>query len=169
VASSPPEAPLEAKPEAGAEAHEASAPEAEQPAQPVDARPTPVPAGDEARPDEDQATVAPTAEVEPKKRKGKKRSPDKRQALQEVKVAAEALADEPAGASEPPPLELDVPIEAEPSEPPPAPSGVDVLNADDLAEMIDVEDAAPDESQETSAPAKTGTGKRSVPPPLPRG
>jgi tetratricopeptide (TPR) repeat protein len=146
---------------------EASASAPQQPARPIDARPTPVPAGDEQRPEEGQQAEAANSGLESKKRKSKKRSPDKRQAFQDVKVPPEVLNDEPAAATESAALELDIPVEPEPSEP--APSGVDVLNADDLAEMIDIDDTAADESQETSAQANTGTGKRSVPPPLPRG
>jgi hypothetical protein len=125
-----------------------------------DGRPTPVPAGDDGRNGDEGVAEAAVPEGEPKKRKSKKRSPDKRQELIDVKLRAEGLNDEPPSESEPSAIDLDIPVEA-------APGGVDVVNADDLAEMIEVEDATVADPQETAK--GKGGAKRSVPPPLPRG
>jgi tetratricopeptide (TPR) repeat protein len=128
------------------------------PVQTTEARVTPVPAGDDARPEEESIAEATVSEAEPKKRKSKKRSPDKRQAVTGVKV--DQLTGGSTSASEPP--------APEPGDPMEATSGADVLNADDFAEMIDVvEEAAAGDAQDAAKP-KDGA-KRSVPPPLPRG
>jgi tetratricopeptide (TPR) repeat protein len=123
----------------------------------VDARPTPVPAGDDLRSSDDrEATLS---EAKPKKRKSKKRSADEREASVGGQALPDAHGDEPTGGSEPP-LPIGEAAEAAAGE-------IEVVLADELAEMIDAEEQGSD-AHEPAKP-KPGNGKRSVPPPLPRG
>jgi tetratricopeptide (TPR) repeat protein len=122
-----------------------------------DARPTPVPAGDEPRSVEERETTP--ADTKPKKRKSKRRATDERDASAGGQASPEAHSEERTGASEPPPLEIGASAETA--------ADIEVVIADELAEMIEAEDAGGD--PEDSPKTKPGNGKRSVPPPLPRG
>jgi cellulose synthase operon protein C len=96
----------------------------------------------------------PPADSKAKRRKPKRRSEEPVASAAAGEVAAETKLDEPSGPSEPLSLDLDASTEGAPGE-------VDVVIADDLAEIVDVDG---EEGQKD----KPGNGKRSVPPPLPR-
>jgi hypothetical protein len=120
---------------------------------------TPVPADDEA-PREDRDTTP--NEPKTKKRKSKRPRATDEHVLGGAEAGSEVQQKQEVTGVGPPPLALDLEPRNED-----APGEVDVVMADDLAEMIEIEDA----SAEADEPAKAqpGNGKRSIPPPLPRG
>jgi tetratricopeptide (TPR) repeat protein len=128
-----------------------------------DTRPTPVPIADDPRPQDDRQTTPsePPSDTKPRKRKSKKRGNDEQESSTLAEGSSSAHNAQPAVASEPLALDLEAPAE-------PATGDVEVVIADDMAEIIDVVEDAAAETEE-STKAKPEDSKRSVPPPLPRG
>jgi tetratricopeptide (TPR) repeat protein len=119
--------------------------------------PPPEPAATDARSNDDHE--AGPSDTKPRKRKSKKR-PEEQSPVSMGDMSTEGHRQEPIGAGEPLALELDAPATT--------PQGEAVVMVDDLAEMIDVDDASAAEPEE-SQPIDSGNSKRPIPPPLPRG
>jgi cellulose synthase operon protein C len=130
-----------------------------EPAQSGDARPTPVPEAGEPEP---PAAQEPAAAAAPAPSKGKKRKSKKPPALRADQVpegAARSNSEPSAIPDKELPLELSNAAQGDEAE-------GEIVITDDLADMVDVEDAEPEPDESSQNPASSG--KRSIPPPLPR-
>jgi hypothetical protein len=120
---------------------------------------TPVPGDDE--PQREDRDTTPN-EPKTKKRKSKRPRATDEHAMGGAEAGSEVQQKQEVTVVGPPPLALQLESRNEP-----APDEVEVVLADDLAEMIEIEDASAE--PEEPAKAQPGNGKRSIPPPLPRG